>query len=141
MVVAAALALFAVPGRASAQDPWLAQVQEQLQAASGAIRGEGYASSHDVVTGSLAAGAAEEIEMELDGGIDYMIVGVCDEDCADLDLVLRDPAGNVVETDEATDDIPILAGSPPRTGTYTVEVRMVSCSVEPCRYGVAVYGN
>lgn len=141
MIVAAALALFAVPGRASAQDPWLALVQEQLQAASSAVQSEGFASTHDVVTGRLAEGEAEEIEVELDAGIDYVVLGVCDQDCSDVDLVLRDPAGNVVDNDVATDDVPVVAVSPTRTGTYTVEVHMAACSAEPCRYGVAVYGN
>jgi hypothetical protein len=31
--------------------------------------------------------------------------------------------------------------SPSGSGTYRVEVRMATCSVEPCYFGVGVWGN
>jgi hypothetical protein len=141
LIPLAALALFAAPATASAQDEWTRQVQVQISAADQEFRSGGFRSTHEVVTGGLADGAAEDVEMTLDAGKEYVILGVCDVDCSDLDLILRDRSGAVVDSDFEVDDVPIVTVTPSRTGTYTVEVRMASCSAAPCRYGVAVYGR
>jgi hypothetical protein len=141
MIAAAALALLAGAADAAAQDQWTQQVRGQLTAASQLFANEGFASTHEVVTGGLAEGATEQVEMELDAGVEYVIVGVCDVDCSDVDLFLRDPSGRVVDSDIELDDVPIVTVTPERTGTYSLEVRMVTCSAAPCRYGVGTYGR
>jgi hypothetical protein len=141
IAAAAALALLAGAADAAAQDQWTQQVRGQLTAASEMIESEGFASTHEVVTGGLAEGATEQVEIELEAGVEYVIVGVCDVDCSDLDLFLRDPSGRIVDSDIELDDVPIVTVTPERTGTYTLEVRMVTCSAAPCRYGVGTYGR
>lgn len=141
IAAAAALALLAGTTDASAQDQWTQQVRAQLTAASEMFESEGFASTHEVVTGSLAAGATEQVDMELEAGVEYVIVGVCDVDCSDVDLFLRDRSGRMVDSDIELDDVPIVTVTPARTGTYTLEVRMVTCSAAPCRYGVGTYGR
>jgi hypothetical protein len=84
-------------------------------------------------------GEAAEIELDLTVGAPYTVVAFCDPACADLDLVLLDPAGEGVESDIFPDAEPVLAFTPTSTGTFTLTVAMVACSREPCRYAVGIF--
>lgn len=120
-------------------EPWVRQVHEQLWAYRGLLDLTDL--SHEVVTGSLAEGEVETVKAVLQGGASYTILGVCDNDCADLDLRLRSRNGNVLDADIETDDFPLVQATVAGDGsiTFDLEVIMASCSVEPCRYGVAVF--
>lgn len=72
---------------------------------------------------------------------DDEIVGVCDVDCSDIDIVVRDPQGNEAGSDRETDDVPIVGVRPALSGTYSVTIIMAGCSAAPCRFGVGVYGK
>jgi hypothetical protein len=140
-VAAAALALFVGAADVAAQDQWTQQVRAQIAAASQAFGSQGFESTHEIVTGSLDVGDSELVELELEEGVEYMIVGVCDVDCSDVDLFLRDRSGRMLDSDIELDDVPIVTVTPARSGTFTLEVRMVTCSAAPCRYGVGAYGR
>ena len=138
------IALAAVGAALLSAAPAAAQpgvVRTQLDSAVSLMGNEGFRPQDDFVTGTLAAGEDEEFELELEGGKTYIIVGVCDNDCSDLDLRLFDPNGREVASDLLTDDNPVVNVTPRRTGTYTVRAIMTSCSSEPCRYGIGVYGR
>ena len=47
----------------------------------------------DVAVHFLEAGAQVGLEIDLQAGADYMILGACDRNCTDLDLTLMDMAG------------------------------------------------
>lgn len=121
---------------ATGQDEFDRQVHVQLNDAVKQLGREGFSLTHQIVTGSLKQKEYEEIEFELEAGGNYLILGVCDTDCSDLDLELRDAAGGRVDIDEGEDDVPVVAVSVPRTARYTVRAVMISCADEPCRYGV-----
>ncbi len=60
-----------------------------------------------------------------------VIEAVCDADCSDLDLVLYDYyTEEIVASDVLVDAAPYVVA--PYSGDFTLEVRMVSCSIEPC---------
>jgi hypothetical protein len=126
---------------AAPQDEWVRQVRLQLEAAGDQLESEGFTLTHRIYTGSLDNGAGEVVELQLEAGTAYAIMGACDTDCSDLDLVLLDPAGAEVAEDVADDDYPVVAVQPERSGTYRVQVAMAACSEEPCRYGLGVFGK
>ena len=136
-LMAGAALLFASP--AAAQDAWMTQVNAQLTAVLEALDGEGLTPATEPVGGALAAGAGEDIELELSAG-SYVIVGVCDTDCSDLDLVLSSADGEV-DSDVATDDVPVVTVELTRATTLNLHVVMAACSSAPCRYGVGVFSN
>ena len=138
---AAALACSFAPSRAVAQDEWVAQVRRQLQQYGQAVEGRGYSMTHRIYTGSLDQGNNEMVSLTLEAGTQYQIMGACDNDCTDLDFVLYDSNGNELDSDLQTDDYPVVSVTPRRTGTYSVKVIMATCSREPCRYGVGVFGK
>ncbi|MBE2186730.1 MAG: hypothetical protein IAE99_08170 [Rhodothermales bacterium] len=140
--IALVLGLGTIALAATAPDA-LAQsyVNQRLNQIVGQMRNEGYGQSHLRTTGSLREGQMRTYTIRLTAGSRYAIGGVCDEDCSDLDLMLYDSRGNLVDQDEGTDDEPVVAVTARRTGSYRVRVRMYACSVEPCGFGLVVFGN
>lgn len=75
----------------------------------------------------------------LTAGSAYRIVGVCDNDCTDVDLSLEDDDRVVLASDLLEDDIPIINFTPKASATYWIRPTMVVCTVNPCGYGIAVF--
>lgn len=79
-----------------------------------------------------------ELVYTLTSGREYLIYGVCDEDCSDLDINVYDAKGNLIATDEEEDDVPAVSVKVTKTADYTVEVVMAACDNDPCYYAVDV---
>jgi hypothetical protein len=98
----------------------------------------------DVVpVGGLVRGALNESETAFhrgtfEPGTDYLIVGRCDADCADVDLQLSTLDGAVIAEDRAADDKPYVSFRA-QAGSYRVRVTMTACQQEPCAYGLRLY--
>ena len=88
------------------------------------------------VTGRLAAGNRYMANIQAPGGATYF-VGVCDENCRDLDLIVRDASGREIGRDKEIDDVPLVMVEA-TAGTYTVEVSMADCNGQ-CHWGVGVF--
>jgi hypothetical protein len=132
-MTAAGLGLVLLAGPAVAQNPTGgAIVAAQLDAASNEMG----LTPGARVTGRLAQGGRQMTNIQAPRGTTYFI-GVCDENCRDLDLIVRDASGREVDRDEETDDVPIVAVET-RAGTYTVEVSMAACTGQ-CHWGVGVF--
>jgi hypothetical protein len=114
-------------------------IRTQLDSAVVLMRGQGFVPVDDAVTGTLATGADEEFEIDLEAGVTYMIVGVCDGGCSDLDLVLSDDDGDEMEADREMDDVPMLAIENTRNVEAVLSVQMATCSSAQCHYGVRVF--
>ena len=89
--------------------------------------------------GSLLSDQAINVPVTLVGGMEYRMVGVCDQDCFDLDLALLDPNGVEATSDFLEDALPILAFVADSTMDYQMEVIMVACAVEPCAFRIATF--
>jgi hypothetical protein len=133
--------LLVAPVQAAAQGQWEQQVLDQLQVAGQAVRAEGYTLRGDPHTGTLRNEASEDFTLVLDGGVHYALVGVCDNDCTDVDLALMDDSGTQIDSDYELDDYPVVEVTPPYTARYSVHVYMAECSTEPCWYGVGVFAG
>jgi hypothetical protein len=136
LVTGAAL-LAASPARA--QDPWERQVAAQLDAVVEALDEEGLSPAGDPLYGTLNEGEFQDVTLELTAG-SFLIIGVCDADCSDLDLVLT-ADGEEIDSDLEPDDTPVLVVEVEEGGTLTLRVGMPACSSGPCRYGVGVFST
>jgi hypothetical protein len=125
--------------RPAATEEWEAQVIRQLNVIEGYLAGEGYNRSHGVVTGSLRQYQSEEIRTQLYAGMSYGIVGVCDNDCSDLDLRVYSPSGTLLERDTQVSEVPVVLLTPRANGSYKTRVTMSACSAAPCRYGISTF--
>lgn len=89
----------------------------------------------------LDEGASQDYNVTLTGGKTYMIAGVCDNDCPDMDIKLLDASGNEIAEDTQTDSVPIVSTTPRRSGVYVVRVIMYDCDANPCSAGLTVMGT
>ena len=72
-------------------------------------------------------------------GRDYMVVGVCDEPCSDLDVTLTSERGNVDTEAESADNRPNLRFTASLSGRLSVNIRMPRCLVSSCGYIVGLF--
>ena len=130
--------LLALAAPAQAQ---MSSVNRQLNAIVSGLADDGYTESHLRRTGQLNDDRTRSYTIRLQEGMRYSIAGVCDDDCADLDLMLYDARGRMIDQDESTDDHPVVSVTAPRSGTFSVRVRMYDCSANPCAFGLVVFGE
>ncbi|MEB3274267.1 MAG: protein kinase domain-containing protein [Prochlorothrix sp.] len=123
------------------QSSYQQQVEAQLSLARLALGLGDYTPSHDNFSSTLEGGQRETLTVYLEEGQQYSIVGACDEDCSDLDLVLYDDNNNEIDTDTEPDDFPIVEVSPAWSATFSVEVHMYNCSTPNCVYGIGVFST
>lgn len=118
------------------------QVRLQLMQAAVALGlANNYTLTHNPYVDSLGDGGSDSLTLNLQAGTSYAIVGVCDEDCGDIDLRLYDAKGNFIDSDTSSDDNPVVTVTPRWTSNFQVQVKMASCSNSPCYYGVGAFGQ
>ena len=139
LVLCLVVAVLLLPARATAQNQWQQTVRNQVSEHGDFLSNRGYTMSGDVYDGDLKHSYYEDLTIKLQPGTAYAFMGVCDQDCHDIDLRLFDPDGDEVASDLRTDDWPIVSISPSYSGTYTLRVVMASCTKDPCYYGIGVY--
>jgi hypothetical protein len=135
------LALLALAPPAGAQT---AQVYEdmarrQLDALRNTAVEHGYAPVRDYHLDRLDGDSRASLFLTLQAGASYLITGVCDQDCSDIDMRVYDAKRVLVASDEEEDDVPVIQVSPKQTGEYRIEVEMYDCSAEPCYYGIGFF--
>ncbi len=126
-----------VPTTAAAQDRYEQQVLSQLQSAREYLESDGYEHAGDR-TGTLKPWEDDAFTLpQLEAGYEYLLVAVCDSDCDDIDLYVRDDSPREVAADEEPDNFPMVGWTPEAGRSYEVQVSMVGCLTEPCFYGVS----
>ena len=125
--------------RGSGGNRWEDQVQTYLSRAARVLEERGYVETQERYVESLRESRSHTIRLTLRADESYSIVGVCDNDCSDLDFKLYDDADNLIDEDMETDDTPIVSVTPRRTGEFRLSVQMADCTNEPCYFGVGVW--
>ena len=82
----------------------------------------------------MGRGASDINLVELEGGVEYAIIAVCDESCSDIDLRITSPTDTVLAEDVNPDDNPILEFTAPTSGNYSLDMIMFSCRTEACSW-------
>lgn len=123
---------FGVPGES---------MEERLDSFRADLSAEGYTEIGSPVSGSLDEGQELRFPVSIQGGLEYEFVGVCDNDCENLDLILYGPSGEEIDADILPDAFPIITLSQPPAGEYRMALLMVSCTLEPCLYQVATFAQ
>lgn len=84
-------------------------------------------------SGPLARGRDRlERQIELEAGVTYRIVAVCDMHCLDVDLEAYDEDNIRVDRDVDLNDRPQLNITPITTGMFTIRTWWAHCSERPC---------
>lgn len=132
------VALRDTPEATASDEDYVGQVEQQLDALRGEVPA-GYESTFGPELDEMGEGEAIEYDLPVEGDTAYLIVGVCDVDCDDLDLLVTDQNGNEIALDFEPDDYPVLSFVAPRNGTWFLEVSMAGCATDTCVYGVEIY--
>jgi hypothetical protein len=127
----------AAPGQARR---WERQVRDQLAQAVESLRAKGFARAHVTRISVLDSEESESVSVPLEAGQRYAVVGVCDDDCSGLHVVVSNAAGSEIATDRASGGVPFLRIAARETGSYRVKMVMAACRMNPCWYAVAVVG-
>ncbi len=124
-----------VHGQSYAQQVW-----DQLQSHYTTISelGGEYA-LQNYVMGSIGAGEDDLWTFYFVEGTEYIISAACDNDCTDIDVKILNEDGGVVQEDTKDDDPPIVVFTPKVSASYKVEVKMYTCSEEPCYFGFGIF--
>lgn len=132
-IIAAAAAL-GVAGAAAAQNAVGRALVESLFGQFEAQQGLSPTAAN---YGQLAAGRSQSFNFNLAAG-PAVIIGLCDENCSDVDLIVRDASGREVGSDVLEDDAPVVILESAAAGRYAVEVQMPGCTSN-CNWGVRLY--
>ncbi len=118
---------------------WERQVREQLQRAEVALQAKGTRGVAFTRAGNLNTEESASLTVTFEASVSYEIVGVCDNDCTSLGLVLATLSNNDIAADRTGESFPVLHFTPTVTASYRVKVLMRACQLNPCWYGVGVY--
>jgi len=129
----------AVSTEAVAQNQYQQQITNQINRAATTVKSQGYVADRQPMMGSLNDDANESVMINLNSGVHYAFIGVCDNDCTDVDLQLFGGDGTKIAEDLDTDDTPVLQFIAPYTGQFRMRVLMPTCNTNPCYYGVQVF--
>ncbi len=96
----------------------------------------GFVRTGDLRVGVLGEGERDSLALELESGVQYVLLGICDEDCGDIDFHLFEPAGKEIAFETKTSSRAVLWVTPSIAGTHRLEVVMSRCGTPPCYYAV-----
>ncbi|NJB87719.1 3-deoxy-D-manno-octulosonic-acid transferase [Lewinella marina] len=91
-----------------------------------ALSGAEWRSGLCLAVAELERGGTVSLDLPLEGGTKYLIVGAAESSAADIDVLLRDGNGEVVEQDTETDKTPVVEIWVDSTAIYTVQVQLLS---------------
>lgn len=118
---------------------WAVNLLAQSNTVDSIAHAQGWVNFRDPVIEMLDESQSYSAALTFLEAGDYDVVGVCDEDCGDLDLGLYDGLGKKVSEDVETDAYPELTFHVTRPGKFTLKVYMAQCSAEPCAFVVQAY--
>jgi hypothetical protein len=118
------------PGGASAEIK-LALAEEEA--------GQDIAARRYVLGESLATDVEVRHAFDVERGETYLAIGVCNDSCGDIDIVIEDGSGNVLGNDEAHGAEPFVVFSPQDPGRVSVILVMKECGEDACEYGLGFY--
>jgi hypothetical protein len=133
-------AIVLVTAAADQQDPY-SFVRNRIRNATVEMSLEGLPLTHEVTFDALYDGDSSITTATLQANRTYYILGECDYDCHDLDLILYNERGVFIKQDMLPNDSPWLRVTPTRTRTFQIETVMARCDDEPCIYGLAIYAR
>ena len=86
----------------------------------------------------LATGQSHTEQLNLTAGKVYTFYGDCDDNCTDIDLIVRHN-GRVVKQDVMGDSVPLFSYRAPRSGRYSVTLPMKTCSTATCAASIHIF--
>jgi hypothetical protein len=141
-LAAAVAAVLVAAAPASAQDTaGRGLVTAKLDTVTAALASSGFTPAGEPTIVSIPADNSTEVQMQVQAGKGYVIVGICDENCGDLDLLVLKADGTTVGQDVADDNAPLVTYVATENTTLRVRVSMAGCTAASCLAGAALYSG
>jgi len=133
--------LLVVPAAAGAQNAAPSDyfghiAQSKMQRLTAPWLARGFEPIGELRIGVLAQRDRDSLAVQLEQGRQYAALGVCDEDCGDIDLHLFDATEKEIAFEAAANSRSLLRVTSADGGAYRLEVVMMQCSTPPCYYAV-----
>ena len=90
--------------------------------------------------GSLDEDKSSTVKVSLPRG-EYLIMGICDDDCFDLDIEVNHGDGGKLAEDFEDDDVPLVTLKLAEASEITIRVDMAFCEAGPCAYAVRTFSR
>ncbi len=120
---------------------WEALVRIKLAAAALLLSIVDAHLTYDPYIGTLDDNTYRDIRVTLHKGVSYVLLGVCDDDCRNLNMKLYDEDGQFVGADTGPGSTADLEIQPRHTQDFILRMIMKRCNREPCYYGLGVYND
>jgi hypothetical protein len=101
-------------------------LEENYRLLQADMQARGYEAYGDPSRGTLEESASERFQISLEGDKCYAILAVGDNGVRDLDLIVRDAGGDVIDRDIEADARPVVRVCPEHDIDQAIEVRMAS---------------
>jgi hypothetical protein len=117
------------------------EVDSQLRQAIQTAKDEGYQLSFPRNVAKLTRGAEAPKTVLLYPNQDYTFVAVCDRNCAQIKLMIKDMDGKSIMANPTNDAVAVISYKPPSQNRYQVTVRMEKCSTPSCYFGLGIFAK
>jgi hypothetical protein len=114
-------------------------IRNDLVRRRAALLEQGYWADGELLSGAARSSATDQRSVTLEGGVQYAILAVCDEECVDIDLRISDSSDSTLAEDVRSDDTPVLEFTAPVTGPYELDLIMFNCQVSSCAWGGRIF--
>ena len=133
----------AQPQLSAVEVAWRAELREGVDRIirNAADQAAGFEPVGQPISRRLGNGERFDHTIRLRGGREYLLIGLCDADCGDLNLAIFGPDGEEIAADYDADANPILqfvTTGQAQPQAYRVRARMRRCSASGCRYGFGI---
>lgn len=102
------------------------------------LKDEGWQITGHQKNGTLGSDARTALEVNLSPG-NYMAVGVCDNDCKDLDIYTFGPGDAELGRDIETDAEAVVPFTVSDSGQHVIGASMESCEAAVCAYRLQIF--
>jgi hypothetical protein len=117
------------------------EVENQLQVAIQHSTKDGYQLVVPRNLGQLNRGSGAPKTLLLTPNRNYIFVAVCDRNCKEIQLILKDMKGNQVASNLTKDPVALIKFKPTSEDKYQVTVKMEKCSARSCTYGLGIFSK
>lgn len=122
-------------------DQYEQEVNNQLQQAIKSAKEEGYQLSFPTNVAKLARKAEAPKTILLYPNRDYTFVAVCDRNCDQIKLTIKDMDGKNIMSTPTNDPVAVVNFKPPTENRYQVSVKMEKCSTPSCYFGLGIFAK
>lgn len=122
-------------------EPYEQEVNSQIQQAVKTAKEEGYQLSFPPNVAKLAHKAEAPKTVFLYPNRDYTFVAVCDRNCDQIKLSVKDMNGKNIMSTPTNDPVIVVNFQPPAEDRYQVSVRMEKCAVKSCYFGLGIFAK